>query len=244
MGSSDENRSWEEKIIDRLRSAPEKMVPFESLMRHLVPKKNRIHRKVIEQQTQSMVAFGQLIRFADGRLALPARLDSLTGRLEAHRDGYGFVIDPEGKKDVYIPVHALSGAIDGDTVLCHIMGEDAKGKREGIVSRVLSHSRTDLPGILLPTEKGLFVRPRDARIRHLFKIEGPVPPLPEPESTIVVIEITAYPDLSPSPQAGSSPFLARTVIRRSTPTWSLPPSVFRSPSLPMWRRKPSNGPVP
>jgi ribonuclease R len=175
------------------------MVPFESLMRHLVPKKNRIHRKVIEQQTQSMVAFGQLIRFADGRLALPARLDSLTGRLEAHRDGYGFVIDPEGKKDVYIPVHALSGAIDGDTVLCHIMGEDAKGKREGIVSRVLSHSRTDLPGILLPTEKGLFVRPRDARIRHLFKIEGPVPPLPEPESTIVVIEITAYPDLSPVP---------------------------------------------
>ena len=197
--SSDAERFWREKIIERVRFVPEKLVPFETVMRHLVPRKNKNHRKEIEQETGLLVSSGELIRLPDGRLALPERLEPLTGRLDAHRDGYGFVIDPEGKKDVYIPSHALSGAIDGDTVVCHVTGEDAKGKREGIVTRILSHSRVDLPGLLVQTEKGLFVRPRDTRIRHLFKVEGPVPAFPDAESTIVVIAVTVYPDESPVP---------------------------------------------
>lgn len=198
--SVDGDRTWTEKIVERLRSSTEKMMPFETLIRGLLPKKNRNHRKAIEEETRVLVSSGTLLRFPDGRLSLAERLDSLTGRLEAHRDGYGFVIDPEGKKDVYIPAHYLSGAMDGDTVLCRILGEDAKGKREGIVARVLSHSRTELPGLLVPTDKGFFVRPRDARIRYLFKVEEPVPPLADPASTIVVMSITAYPDRSPVPE--------------------------------------------
>ncbi len=137
---------------------------------------------------------GTVLRLPDGRLSLPSRLPSLTGRLDANRDGYGFVIDPEGKKDVFVPAHFLSGAIDGDTVICHITGEDSRGRREGVVTKIVSHSRTDFPGLLIRTEGGLFVRPRDARIRHLFRVEDPLPPLPEGEGTLVVLTVTTYPD--------------------------------------------------
>jgi len=140
------------------------------------------------------VGAGTVLRLPDGRLSLPSRLPSLTGRLDANRDGYGFVIDPEGKKDVFVPAHFLSGAIDGDTVICHITGEDSRGRREGVVTKIVSHSRTDFPGLLIRTEGGLFVRPRDARIRHLFRVEDPLPPLPEGEGTLVVLTVTTYPD--------------------------------------------------
>lgn len=191
--------TWPEKILGGLRTLPEKLVPAEVLLRHIIPKKNKIHRKTVEQEILDLSAKGEILRFPDGRLALPERLLSMTGRFDAHRDGYGFVIDPEGKKDVFIPVHALSGGIDGDTVVCHVLGEDYKGRREGIISRVLSHSRSDLPGLLVLTDGGVFVRPRDPKIRHLFKIEGEIPPLPNPETTLVVIQITAYPDSRPIP---------------------------------------------
>lgn len=183
-----------DRIVSELLSSAEHLLSRDILLRRLLPKKNRNLRAEAESALEGLVGAGTVLRLPDGRLSLPSRLPSLTGRLDANRDGYGFVIDPEGKKDVFVPAHFLSGAIDGDTVICHITGEDSRGRREGVVTKIVSHSRTDFPGLLIRTEGGLFVRPRDARIRHLFRVEDPLPPLPEGEGTLVVLTVTTYPD--------------------------------------------------
>ena len=198
-GSAEALTSWAEKIVAELASSPETLVSLDLLLRRLIPKKNRNLRKIAEEELEVLVRAGSVLRLPDGRLADPSRLPSLTGRLEANRDGYGFVIDPEGKKDVFVPAHFLAGAIDGDTVVCHVTGEDSRGRREGVVSHVLAHGRTDFPGLLLKTDGGLFVRPRDARIRQLFRVEEPIPPLPEGDGALVVLHVTAYPDASAVP---------------------------------------------
>lgn len=185
---------WVDRIVSELLSSAEHLLSRDILLRRLLPKKNRNLRAEAESALEGLVGAGTVLRLPDGRLSLPSRLPSLTGRLDANRDGYGFVIDPEGKKDVFVPAHFLSGAIDGDTVICHITGEDSRGRREGVVTKIVSHSRTDFPGLLIRTEGGLFVRPRDARIRHLFRVEDPLPPLPEGEGTLVVLTVTTYPD--------------------------------------------------
>ena len=188
-----------DRIVSELLTSDEHLVSRDLLLRRLIPKKNKNMRAEAEAELEVLVRGGSVLRLPDGRLSHPSRLPSLSGRLDANRDGYGFVIDPEGKKDVFVPAHFLAGAIDGDTVVCHITGEDSRGRREGVVSHVVSHSRTDFPGLLIRTEGGLFVRPRDARIRHVFRVDDPVPPLPEGEGTLVVLTVTSYPDVSPVP---------------------------------------------
>ncbi len=191
--------SFVERIVAELAASTEILVSLDALLRRLIPRKNRNQRKNAEGDLEGLVRAGSVLRLPDGRLGLPSRLPSMTGRLDANRDGYGFVIDPEGKKDIFVPAHCLAGAIDGDTVVCHVTGEDSRGRREGVVSHVLTHGRTDFPGLLIKTDAGLFVRPRDARIRHLFRVEDPVPSLPEGDGTLVVLHVTAYPDSSPVP---------------------------------------------
>ena len=191
--------SWADRIIAELQSSDEHLLSRDLLLRRLIPRKNRNMRAEAEAELEALARSGTVLRLPDGRLSLPSRLPSLSGRLDANRDGYGFVIDPEGKKDVFVPAHFLAGAIDGDTVVCHVTGEDSRGRREGVVSHVVSHSRTDFPGLLIRTEGGLFVRPRDARIRHLFRVDDPIPPLPEGDGTLVVLTVTSYPDASPVP---------------------------------------------
>ena len=45
-------------------------------------------------------------------------MNLVTGRFEAHRDGYGFVIpDKSGEKDLFIPPRRTMGAMSGFTVM-------------------------------------------------------------------------------------------------------------------------------
>ncbi len=41
---------------------------------------------------------------------------SLVGRLKCTRFGYGFVIAEDGGEDLFIPPHAMGGALHGDRV--------------------------------------------------------------------------------------------------------------------------------
>lgn len=191
--------SWKDRILSEFDAVLEQHLSQDVLYRRLIPRKNRVQRKMVDQALDELIQAGTLLRLPDSRMALPRRLLSIIGRLDANRDGYGFVIDPEGKKDVFVPAHYLRGAIDGDTVRCYVTGEDARGRREGMVWSVQAHGRRELPGLLMKTGDGFFVRPRDVRIRHLFRVEEPIPSLPEDGETIVVLSVTVYPDESPVP---------------------------------------------
>jgi len=197
----DSPSAWRERILQVLAEATENILSLETLLRRLLSKKDRNHRPDAETALGLLIASREVVRLPDTRLALPARLPSLTGRLDVNKDGYGFVIDPEGKKDVFVPAHALSGAIDGDTVVCHVAGEDAKGRREGVVLQVLAHGRTTFPGLLLSTPEGWFVKPKDARIRTLFRVEDPRSDLVA--DNIVILSVTVYPS---GPSGPSVPF--------------------------------------
>ncbi len=184
-----------------MADSPEHILSLEILQRRLLSKKDRARRPEALESLERLISSHEILRLPDSRLALPDRLPQLTGRLDANKDGYGFVIDPEGKKDVFIPVHALAGAIDGDTVVCHVAGEDARGRREGVIFRVLSHGRKTFPGLLQQTPEGWFVKPKEARIRHQFHVDAP--PSGTESGTVVILEVTVYPSDLSAP--GASP---------------------------------------
>ena len=117
----------------------------------------------------------------------------VTGRLDLHRDGFGFV-RPEAHgsapvESIYISPHDLSGAMQGDLVLVdETPGRD--GRRAGRIARVLTRRNPTIVGIFhyahpkargtaknlpmdrfgLGTPHGNYVRPMDERVASFIDI--------------------------------------------------------------------------
>jgi ribonuclease R len=103
------------------------------------------------------------------------------GKLDLHRDGYGFVRPDKSQKnaidqDIFIPPNELNGAMQGDQVLVEVGRPGRDGRFSGRIARVLtrrnpttvgvfhyaSHDREARGGILL--RRGNYVTPLDERI--------------------------------------------------------------------------------
>ena len=74
----------------------------------------------------------------------------LAGKLDLHRDGYGFV-RPNGSSsredDLFIPPNELNGAMQGDEVLVDEAPPGRDGRRSGRVARVLTRRNPTVVGI-------------------------------------------------------------------------------------------------
>ena len=132
-------------------------------------------RRLLLEQLARITARGELIRTADEQWAIPSadpektarpsRDHTLTvehrvlratrdrlvaGRLDLHRDGYGFV-RPNGstsrEDDLFIPPNELNGAMQGDEVLVDEAPPGRDGRRSGRIARVLTRRNPTVVGI-------------------------------------------------------------------------------------------------
>ncbi len=80
-----------------------------------------------------------------------ARDSLVTGRLDLHRDGFGFVRPLQRgagqDQDVFIPPDALEGAMQGDTVLVELHAAKSDGRRSGRIARVMERRNPSVVGI-------------------------------------------------------------------------------------------------
>jgi ribonuclease R len=74
----------------------------------------------------------------------------VAGKLDLHRDGYGFVRPSEGQsrdEDLFIPPNELNGAMQGDEVLVEEAPRGRDGRRSGRIARVLTRRNPTVVGI-------------------------------------------------------------------------------------------------
>ncbi len=147
-----------------------------------------------------------------------ARGHELTGRLVAHRDGYGFVIPDEPiaglEGDIFIPPPALADAMHGDRVAVRPSARRRGDKMEGRIVRVLERAHPTLVGQFHFAQGGQgdrnnYVQPYDARIRQPVIIPpGEEVPLgyrgarKELEGALVNVELTRFPSATGEPPRG------------------------------------------
>jgi ribonuclease R len=104
----------------------------------------------------------------------PGATDTITGRLVAHRDGYGFVVPDEPvpgmEGDLFIGRDALADAMHGDRVLAKVerrsSGAAGLGRAEGRILRVLGRAHPTIVGLFRYGSRGNTVLPYDTRILH------------------------------------------------------------------------------
>lgn len=124
--------------------------------------------KSFKKVLKTMEKEGLIVRTKKDKFGVPERLGLISGKLEVHSKGYGFLIpENEGEKDVFIPSSSMNGAMNGDKVLVQITREDIKGKkREGEVREVLSRANNKIIGVYEDNRNFGFVVPEDSRLNQ------------------------------------------------------------------------------
>jgi ribonuclease R len=129
-------------------------------------------RRLLLEQLARMTARGELVKIDREQWSLPSATQEKTmrvrrdgdattgqralrdrlvaGKLDLHRDGYGFV-RPNGsadrEDDLFIPPNELGGAMQGDEVLVDEAPPGRDGRRSGRVVRVLTRRNPTVVGI-------------------------------------------------------------------------------------------------
>jgi len=130
---------------------------YKQLVRELSLGGGRERRLLLEQLARITVR-GDLVKADREHWSIPrkntgaSRDNLLAGRLDLHRDGYGFV-RPNARQgagkddDVFVPPDEINGAMQGDEVLVELAPPRADGRRLGRVARILQRRNPTVVGV-------------------------------------------------------------------------------------------------
>src|SRR5690606_26321435 len=120
--------------------------------------------EALRRRLIAMTRDGQIISNRRDAYVRPDKIDVIRGRVQGHRDGYGFVIPTEGGEDIYLHNRQMRRVFDGDEVLVRMAGHQYRGKEEGAIVEVIARNTRQLAVLLFSEEGVQFVRPENARI--------------------------------------------------------------------------------
>ena len=92
-----------------------------------------------------------------------ALMDEVSGVVQGHRDGHGFVSRDDGAPDIYLPPNEMRAVLHKDRVKVRIVRSDRKGRPEGRVVEIVERSSQPIIGRLLQESGVWLVAPEDKR---------------------------------------------------------------------------------
>ncbi|WDU54031.1 ribonuclease R [Taylorella equigenitalis] len=141
-----------------------KQIGLDALSRHF----NLTRESAIQglaKRLSAMLRDTQLISVRQGYKINDNLDDLITGTVQGHRDGYGFLISDDSEEDIYLPEREMLKVLHGDIVTVRVVG-DNRGRPEGAIFEVLERGTTKLVGRILHEQGQWVVVPEDTRIKH------------------------------------------------------------------------------
>jgi ribonuclease R len=90
-------------------------------------------------------------------------LAEVSGIVQGHRDGHGFVVRDDGEADIYLPPNEMRAVLHKDHVKVSIVRQDRRGRPEGRVTEILARSDQPIIGRLLQESGVWIMAPEDKR---------------------------------------------------------------------------------
>ncbi len=144
-----------------------------------------------ERRLRAMERDGQIFINRQGKVQLNTKLEFIAGKVQGHRDGFGFLLREDGGPDLFLPQREMLKVLHGDRVLAKIEGE-YRGKLEGTIVEVLERRTNSLVGRFLRERGACIVVPEDQRIKRDILI--PVQEINGAEhGQVVTVEIIQQP---------------------------------------------------
>ena len=117
-----------------------------------------------KQVLRELANEGVLSKVKKNAFGLPQTAETIAGRMQIVRRGFGFVIPDTGDDDIFVPGHSLGGAFDGDRVEVEVTGHSRGDRPDGMVTRVVSRARRRFVGELQKRKKFSRLIPADESI--------------------------------------------------------------------------------
>jgi ribonuclease R len=157
-------------------------------------------QEALRRRLNAMERDGQIHSNRKQAYAIVDKLDLIRGRVQGHRDGYGFLIPANGGDDIYLASRQMRKVFDGDEVLVRLAPMGVRGRQDGVIVEVLSHNTQQLVGRYF-YEQGIgFVRPDNARLGHDVLV-APEDTHGASHNQFVMAEITRQPSRDNLPMA-------------------------------------------
>jgi ribonuclease R len=124
------------------------------------------------RRLNAMERDGQIKPSRNGTYQLAHQPNFIEGRVNGHRDGYGFLTPDDGSEDIFLPEKEMQKVLHGDRVQIRIAGTDRRGRPEGTIVEVLERANTHVIGRLLNENGVWIVAPEDKRIGQDILLTG------------------------------------------------------------------------
>ncbi|HYH41216.1 MAG TPA: ribonuclease R [Burkholderiales bacterium] len=153
-----------------------------------------------QRRLGAMERDGELMRNRKNAICVVSKLDLVRGRVQGHRDGYGFLVPDEEGPDLFLGFSEMQKVLHGDRAMARPIGTDRRGRQEGKIVEVLERAQRRIVGRLRSEHGLLTVVPEDKRINRDFLIppdetSGAVP------GQVVTVEIVVQPGKHVQPVA-------------------------------------------
>ncbi len=145
-----------------------------------------------ERRLGAMQREGQIMRNRRDAICVVTKLDLITGTVQGHPDGFGFVLRDEDGPDLFLGPQEMHKVLHGDRVVVRASGSDRRGRPEAKIVEVLERANHRVVGRLHSERGVLFVIAENKRISQ----ELLVPPgdaLNASAGQVVIAEIIEQP---------------------------------------------------
>lgn len=180
------------EFIMRFLEEKGRPVSRESLIRALELENDEEQQEALRRRLIAMERDGQIMSNRKGSYALVDKLELIKGRVEGHKEGFGFVIPEDGGNDIFLTPKQMRAVFPGDKVLVRINNVDRRGRREGFIAEVLEHNTQHIVGRYFVDGGIAFVSPSNKD----FTQDVLIPPGQEAAAKhgqVVIAEIVAQP---------------------------------------------------
>ncbi|MBC7502118.1 MAG: ribonuclease R [Herminiimonas sp.] len=126
----------------------------------------------LARRLNAMERDGQIKPDRSGFYALANMSNFVEGRVNSHREGFGFLIPDDGSADLFLSEKEMQKVLNGDRVQARITGTDRRGRPEGSIVEVTVRANTHIIGRLLNENGVWIVAPEDNRISQDILLSG------------------------------------------------------------------------
>ncbi len=152
-----------EQLIDELVSAG-KPLNHEQVAAVLQIHQGDEKFEALGRRLGAMVRDGQIVRNRRGGFLPVDESNLIRGRVSAHPDGFGFLINETGGEDIFLAARQMRSVMDGDRVVVQIIGSDRKGRLEGAVLEVVERAVKTFVGRLQVSRGVAVIQPDNKRL--------------------------------------------------------------------------------
>ena len=148
--------------------------------------------EALRRRLLAMRRDGQLIKNRRDGFGLIDKMDLRVGRVQGHRDGYGFFIPDDASGDWYITARQMSKVFDGDRVVVREAEFGHSKRQEAIVVEVLERAHSQIVGRYFEENGAGFVVPENQRITQDILVSAKDSMAAKP-GQFVTLDIVNYP---------------------------------------------------